>query len=116
MTRTGRSIAEWAATPQGIGALASFCAHLGPDSLTWREEHPADEAPRWTARESTNAILADIYDALAALNGNFIRAHSKRRPKPARPYPRPNAGKQAGGIGTADVRAGDFDSWWESGE
>lgn len=117
MTRTGRTVGEYLDMGRrGTLALAAFVRHLGPDSETWRECHEGDETPGWTTVQSTNAILADIYDAISALNANFVRANSKRKPKQPKPYPRPNARPAGGGVGSGDVRAADFEEWWESGE
>lgn len=113
MTKTGRTLGEYADMgPAGLVSLAHLVRYLGPESMTWREAHAGDESPRWTTTFSTNAILADIYDAIAALNANYVRANSRRKPKPPKPYPRPNVREAGEKIGKGAIPISEFESWW----
>jgi len=69
------------------GAFRSFITHIGPDSALVREVEP--EAYIWASRAKTNALLADIFDLLGAINANLCAKGTKRRPKKPKPYPRP---------------------------
>ena len=71
------------------GSFRAFIQYLGPDSALARETGNAGD---WGTRIKTNAILADIYDILAAINSNLITFASggKKKVKP-KPYPRPGA-------------------------
>lgn len=113
MTLTGRTIHEYADMGwRGLSSLAHLVRYLGPDSMTWRETHEDDEMPGWTTRPSTNAILADIYDAIAQLTRLYAAANSKRKPPKPKPYPRPNSHDRGEVIGKGAIRIVDFDSWW----
>lgn len=106
MTRTGRTLAEYMEMgAAGAVALVSFVRHLPRDSATWRESHPSDDSWPWVTAAKTNTILADLFDALVAVN-----TRKGRRPKP---YPRPRAGGRS--IGSGAIRVRDFDEWWNSG-
>ena len=48
---------------------------------------------QWSTQAKTNAILADIYDMLAAINANLCAKGSGKRPKKPNPYPRPQQDK-----------------------
>ena len=114
MTRTGRTLAEYAdAGAEGLVALSHLIRYLGPDSMVWREMNAGDETPGWTTTVSTNAILADIYDAIAALGANYVRVHSKAKPYP-KPYPRPNEKPDGKTVGSGAIPVSEFDSWWAS--
>lgn len=104
MTRTGRILAEYMAMgAPGRAALVSFVKFLPPESALRRAMNPGDDAFAWSTRAKTNAILADIFDAYAAV-------HAKKGRKP-KPYPRPGAQKGAG-IGKGAIPIRDFESWW----
>lgn len=115
MTRTGRTLSEYEAMgAAGTVALVSFYRHLGPDSATWRAEHPDDELPPWTERAQTNAMLADIYDAVAHLAAITAAHGTGRRVRKVDPYPRPNSkNKNTRRIGSEPVKASGFAGWWE---
>ena len=53
-----------------------------------RELNP--EAAAWATTTKTNAILADIYDALAMINANLMAIGSGTAAKKPKLYPRPN--------------------------
>jgi len=106
MTRTGRTLDEYMGMGvAGVVALVSFTRHLPPDSATWLEMHPGDDAWPWATTAKTNAILADLFDAFVAAN-----TRPGRKPKQ---YPRPNANRRS--IGSGAIRIRDFDEWWNSG-
>lgn len=69
------------------GALKSFLSHIKPESALAREINP--EVYIWASRAKTNALLADIFDLLGALNANLCAKGTGRRPKKPKPYPRP---------------------------
>jgi len=69
------------------GALGAFIKHLPMTSALTREMHP--EESTWATTMKTNAILADIYDVLSAINANLSAIGSGRRAKQPKPYPRP---------------------------
>lgn len=107
MTRTGRTLAEYAAMgADGMYALVAFAGNLPPDSATWREANPHEAiAASWATTARTNAILADIFDA-------YCSAHSRKGRRP-RPYPRPGSDRgRTLGKGAIPVR--DFMAWWNS--
>jgi len=56
-----------------------------------QELHP-EYAP-WATRTKTNAILADILDALNQINANLVAIGSKTPAKQPNPYPRPQQKK-----------------------
>ena len=73
-------------------ALSAFLHHIKPESAVAREINP--ELSQWTSTVKTNAILADIYDILAAINANLMAIGSGKRARKPKPYPRPNSGKE----------------------
>lgn len=68
-------------------SLHSFITHLRSDSALARE---LGKATGWEDTIKTNALLADLYDLLQAVNANLqsIATHGKKKQK-IRPYPRP---------------------------
>lgn len=64
-----------------------------------REMRP--ELYQWSTNAKTNAILADIYDMLSAINANLCAKGSGKRPKRPKPYPRPGATGNQRRIGQA---------------
>ena len=69
------------------GALRSFLTHISPESALAREINP--EGYIWASRAKTNALLADIYDLLSAVNANLCAKGTGKKPKQPKPYPRP---------------------------
>lgn len=61
--------------------------HISPDSALAREINP--DSYIWASRAKTNALLADIFDLLNAVNANLCAKGTGRRPKKPKPYPRP---------------------------
>ena len=113
MCRTGRSLREWMGLgAAGVVALAHFARHLDADSATSRE---LSTYQGWDTTTKTNAMLADLYDGMAALLWTYQAAHSKRKPPKPKPYPRPWA-KHGKRLGRDPIRASEFDKWWKSKE
>ena len=79
--------------------LGDFIAKTDPGSALSYELDP--ERAQWATTDGTNAILADIYDLLAAINYNLSTALSGKRQKRPVPYPRPGQKKDKKHIGTA---------------
>ena len=52
-----------------------------------RELRP--DLAQWATLSKTNALLADIYDELAAINANLCAKGTGKKPKRPKPYPRP---------------------------
>lgn len=115
MTRTGRTLAEYERMgAAGVIALVSFVKHAGPDTALWRAVNPDDEMPEWTERRQTNAMLADIYDAVVRLAAITAAHGTGKKAKKTEPYPRPNAKKKQKRIGKGAIAASKFAAWWES--
>jgi hypothetical protein len=95
------------------GALDSFIRNLSLNSATMRELNP--ELARWDTQLQTNAILADIYDMLAALNYNVLCMASKQKPQQPKPYPRPNQKEDDNRkkIGKGALPVAELSEWFE---
>lgn len=72
-------------------ALDSFLQYSSPDSAIVREMNP--ELSEWSSATKTNAILADIFDALMLINANIVAQGSGKPAKKPKPYPRPGGKK-----------------------
>jgi hypothetical protein len=95
-------------------ALRSFLRYPAPDSALMREMHP--ESAAWVTTTKTNAILADIYDILAAINANLVAVGSRKAAKAPRPYPRPSTGKNGENerhIGSGALPPDELEKWFE---
>ena len=115
MVRTGRTLGEyWDMGPSGMAALVHFVGNLDADSALAREAGGMDAA-EWSCAFKTNAVLADIYDALQWLHHSFASAHSKTKVKRPEPYPRPWA-KKGETIGKGAIPISRFWDWWGSKE
>ena len=68
LRKTGHELDDVGST-LSWGALCSFVTNLEADSATAREIEP--ELSGWATAAKTNAILADIFDVLAAINANL---------------------------------------------
>ena len=69
------------------GSLYSFIKHLGSDSALARD---LGKSSGWETTAQTNAILADIYDLLQAINANLVNyASGGKQKRKLTPYPRP---------------------------
>ena len=87
----------------GKAALISFINYLPPDSALYREMNPRDELGVWPTRAKTNAILADLFDLIMAVN-------TKKGVKP-KEYPRP---KKKQTFGRDAVSVDEFWEFWNS--
>lgn len=72
-------------------ALDSFIRHLPPNSALMRELNP--ELARWNTTQTTNTILADIWDMLAHINANLVAFATRKPVRDVPSYPRPFAQK-----------------------
>jgi len=71
------------------GSFRAFIQYLGTDSALARD---LGKDTGWETRVKTNAILADIFDVLSAINSNLIAFASGGKKKvKTKPYPRPGA-------------------------
>ena len=98
-------------------AFRSFVSSLGVSSALFRSMYPEQAA--WSSAARTNALLADVFDAVQALSYAFACANTgkgKPRPKKPKPYPRPGAKRDEGRIGDGAIPIRDFESWWNGGE
>lgn len=77
----------------GLGweVFNDFLTNLGTQSALAKQVTP--ETSVWGSREKTNAILADIYDVLSAINYSLVKIGGGKPKKPT-PYPRPNDKKK----------------------
>lgn len=80
-------------------ALGDFIAKTEPGSALSFDLDP--ERAQWGTVDGTNAILADIYDLLAAINYNMASLLSSKKQKRPVPYKRPGAKKEKKRVGTA---------------
>ena len=95
----------------GWSALAVMARHLPTGSATWRSLHP-DEAP-WTQGIKQTALLADLFDAVMALEHGLAQSRTKRKIQRPQPYPRPWARKHREHFyGSDPIRVADFDAWY----
>lgn len=98
LTKTGHELSD---VGRGLSwsALDSFIRNSPPDGALMREIRP--DLYQWTTPAKTNAILADIYDMLAAINSNLCAKGSGKKAKKPKPYPRPGKNSSARKVGTA---------------
>lgn len=102
MTRTGRTLDEYMEMgAAGKVALISFIQYLPPDSALNRSMNPKDEFGEWYTTVKTNAILADLYDAYAAVNS--------KKGRKSKGYPRP---KKKQTVGSGAIPVSQFWDWW----
>lgn len=97
LTKTGYELSD-VGRRLSWSALDSFIKHTPPDGALMRELRP--ELAEWSTTAKTNALLADIYDILAAINSNLCAKGSGKRAKRPKPYPRPGR-SSAKKVGTA---------------
>ena len=102
---------EQAAVSFGWGELVNFSNHLPIESATMRAMKP--EEYKFSTGLQRNAILADIFDAVAYFMFMFGKK-SNKRPKP---YPRPWAkGGEVKKIGSDPIPIAEFDKWYYGGD
>lgn len=99
LTKAGRTLAD---VGGGISweTLFAFIRHLPADSAYWRELQP--EAAAWIAGDKTAALLADLFDLVAAKG-------ARRQPKP---YPRPKLKGGGERFGADPIPISEFDAWY----
>ena len=86
LTETGYSLND-VGRSLSWGALASFLSSTKPDSALSAEINP--DVAEWSTIFKTNALLADIYDAIRQFNAIMAAKGSGKRPQTPKPYPRP---------------------------
>lgn len=97
------------------GALLHFIRYLPRTSALSKELVPRTDTERWLDGEATAAILADIFDAIRALDADVMHKGTRRKPKPPRPYPRPwDKSKGAVHLGKDPIPIKDFEAWWNA--
>ena len=115
LTLTGRSISEHLGRgADGIVSLAHFAANLPADSATRMKESGYGGVDEWATRFKTNALLADIYDAMGAFLYAFACSRSKKKPKRPKPYPRPWAVEKGRRFGRGAIPVRYFQEWWDN--
>jgi hypothetical protein len=113
MTMTGRTLQEYLDMGgPGMVALVHFAKCLGPGSMTKGKEH--EGMGEWGQRFMTNALLADLYDAIQGLAWTTAAKGSKKRPKKPKPYPRPWLKAKKQKFGKDPVPLSKFWDWWNS--
>ena len=109
MKKTGHELNDIGST-LSWGALSSFVTNLDAESATAREIEP--ELASWSSVAKTNAILADIFDMLAAINSNLKALGSGSRAKTPERYPRPQK-KNKDRIFTSSMPMAEMRAWIE---
>lgn len=104
---------ECAALSFGWGNLVDFVHHLPPTSAVYREKY--GDASNFSSELMHSAILADIYDAIAAFNYTFAKAHGGKGRKP-KPYKRPWTDDGVQRIGKDPIPISEFNKWYYGGE
>lgn len=93
------------------GALSSFISNLEGNSATAREIEP--ELSGWSSVAKTNAILADIFDVLSAINANLKALGSGSRAKSPEKYPRPKKKNEKNKIFKSSMPMAEMRAWIE---
>lgn len=109
LRKTGHELNDLGST-LSWGALSSFVSNLEADSATVREIEP--ELSGWSSVAKTNAILADIFDMLSAINSNLVAIGSGSRAKSPEKYPRPQK-KNKEKIFTSSLPMAEMRAWIE---
>lgn len=95
-------------------SLRAFLENVPADGALMRELHP--ELATWTTRAKTNAILADIFDALSAIDAHIIALGTGKAVKKPKPYPRPTGKKQDDNVrhfGRGALPVNELEAWFE---
>lgn len=103
---------EQAAYSFGWGNLRDFANNLPSTSATYRALSK-DTADFGNPIRQT-AVLADIYDLIAAFSFMFAKAHGGKGQKP-KPYPRPGV-EDEDKIGSEPIPIKDFNEWYYGGD
>ena len=117
MTMTGRTLREYLGEgAAGMVALSHFVAHVPPGSSLWRDLRGHHDYAGWDSPLYTNRILTDVYNALAGINHNYVKAHTKKGKSVGEPepYPAPWAKSKKKRLGKDPIKAGKFRDWWNS--
>jgi len=103
---------EKAATSFGWGNLRDFARNLPQTSATYRALHKQESSFMTPLKQS--AMLADVYDAVAAFAFMYAKAHGAKGAHPE-PYPRP--WKEKGkGFGSDPIPISEFEKWYYGGD
>lgn len=106
---------EQAASSFGWGELINFASHLPDSSAVARAKNR--ERSLYASDIQRAAMMADIYDAIAALSYMFACAHTQHgKPKKPKPYPRPWVSDDAQRIGSKPIPISEFDEWYYGGD
>lgn len=90
-------------------ALSSFVRHLDTGSELAKD---LGKSTGWESTVKTNALLADIYDLLQAINANICNLRDRKRRK-IKPYPRPGKEKDTKKIGKGAMPFNALAEWFE---
>lgn len=90
-------------------------------TFSWRAfesflKYRESETGIWETTLKTNAILADIYDALAQINANLVAIGTRNRAKAPKPYPRPGMKTENAGVrhfGKGALPPDELHKWFE---
>ena len=90
-------------------ALDSFIRNLDTDSALARD---LGKSTGWENTIQTNAILADLYDLMQAINANLVALGGGKKTN-IKPYPRPNRDKDkyTKKIGSGALPVTELQSW-----
>lgn len=104
---------ERATQIHGWGELINFADNLPLDSRTVYAKNR--EVFDFASDLKRNAILADIYDAIAMFLHSFGKVHGSKSPKP-KPYKRPWLSESEHHIGRGAIPISEFEKWYYGGE
>lgn len=108
LTKTGYELGD-VGSVLSWNALNSFIKNSDADSRLSMELEP--DFAIWSTRSKTNAILADIFDLLAAINANIKALGSGKPAKKPEKYPRPKKNKKEK-IFSSSMPASDLRKWF----
>jgi len=94
----------------GIVALIHFLRNLDGDSAIAKEAS-GGKAAEWNTHFKSNAMIADIYDAIQALQYT-VASMGGGKPNKPKPYPRPWAKGETKKFGKDPVPISKFWDWW----
>ena len=96
-------------------SLRAFLENVPADGALMRELHP--ELATWTTRAKSNAILADIFDALSAIDAHIVALGTGKAVKKPKPYPRPHGQKKQDDnvrhFGRGALPVNELEAWFE---
>ena len=94
-----------------------FVRHLDSRSAVYRAQHPEEAAFASPLKQS--AILADLFDAIRALEYTFVLANLKKgaaAPPPPSKYKRPGVDDGVQRIGRDAIPIAEFNDWYYGGD